>query len=76
MAAVIALGKTLGDNAVSVIFGFLENSSEAATSGMDFGDIADLRDMEESYIVAYWEPPASLHVLYLDSHCPNKFGIR
>lgn len=69
MAAILALGKTLGDNAVSVIFEFLEESSIAATRGMDTCDIANLGEIDEYYIVA---PFTSL---YLDSHCPNKFGL-
>ena len=77
MAAFVALGSILGDNAVSIIFDYLDDASVAATSGMDVGNLHELRNFEsaESYKVIYWEPPHSVHVLYWNSHCPNKFGI-
>ena len=77
MAAFVALGNILGNNAVSVIFDFLDDASVAATDGMDVGNIHELRYFSagEPYQIVYWHPTENIHVLYWDSHCPNKFGI-
>lgn len=44
MAVFIALGRTLGDDTVPIIFSFLEDSSVVTTCRSDARDVADLND--------------------------------
>lgn len=74
MAAVVALGNKLGEDAVSLIFDFLEDSSVAATGGMDTANIADLGDFSNGTSLRanhYPEPPGTLYVLYWGSLDPT-----
>lgn len=50
MAAVVALGTSLVEGPVNLIFAFLDESSVAGTCGSNVTDIANLSDVEESHI--------------------------
>ena len=46
MAVFLALGKTLGDDAIPIIYSFLDDSSVVATCGSGATDAADLSSLE------------------------------
>ena len=53
MAAFLALGTTLEEDAVGTIFSFLEDSSVVTYCGTDASDIANLDDLETFGAVHY-----------------------
>ena len=55
MAAFLALGKTLEDNAVGIIFSYLEDCSFVTICNTDASDIANLDDLNEFDVLAMSE---------------------